>query len=61
MSIIVKRNIIFLDSLQFLKASLDNLVRNFEDKDFMHLLLEFSEDKLKILKRCISLRMGRFL
>ena len=61
MSIIVKRNIIFLDSLQFLKASLNNLAENLEDKDFTHLLLEFSEDKLKILKRSISLRMGRFL
>ena len=51
MSIIVNRNIIFLDSLQFLKASLDNLAENLEDKDFKHLLSEFSEDKLKILKR----------
>ena len=50
-SIIVNRKIIFLDSLQFLKASLDNLARNLEDKDFKHLLSEFSEDKLKILKR----------
>ena len=38
MSIIVNRNIIFLDSLQFLKASLDNLAGNLEDTDFKHLL-----------------------
>ena len=51
MSIIVNRNIIFLDSLQFLKASLDNLAGNLEDEDFKHLLSEFSEDKLKLLRR----------
>ena len=51
MSIIVNRNIIFLDSLQFLKASLDNLARNLEGKNFKNLLSEFPEDKLKLLKR----------
>ena len=34
MSIIINKNIIFLDSLQFLKASLDALVDNLEDADF---------------------------
>ena len=38
MSITVNRNIIFLDSLQFLKASLDNLAGNLQDSDFQHLL-----------------------
>ena len=51
MSIIVNRNIIILDSLQFLKASLDNLSGNLEDEDFKHLLSEFSEDKLKLLRK----------
>ena len=51
MSIIVNRNIIFLDSLQFLKPSLDNLAGNLEDEDFKHLLSEFSEDKLKLLRK----------
>ena len=51
MSIIVNRNIIFLDSLQFCKASLDSLAGNLEDSDFKHLLTEFSEDKLKLLRK----------
>ena len=51
MSIIVNRNIIFLDSLQFLKASLDNLVGNLQDTDFKHLLSEFPEDKLGLLRK----------
>ena len=51
MSIIVNRNIVFLDSLQVCKTSLDCLARNLEDKDFKHLLSEFPKDKLEILKR----------
>ena len=56
MSIIVNNSIVFLDSLQFCKASLDSLAGNLEDNDFKHLLSEFPKDKLEILKnRCISI------
>ena len=51
MSIIVNRHITFIDSLQFIKVSLDTLTSNLEDNDFKHLMLEFSVDKLEILKR----------
>ena len=51
MSIIVNRNIIFLDSVQFLKASLDSLAGNLQDTDFKHLLSEFPEDKLDLLRK----------
>ena len=51
MSIIVNRNIIFLDSLKVWEASLDSLAGNLEDKDFKHLLSEFPIDILEILKR----------
>ena len=51
MSIIVNRNIVFLDSNQFYKGKLDNHASNLEDKDFKHLISEFSKDKLEILKR----------
>ena len=37
-SIIVNNNIIFLDSLQFLKAPFDILAENLEDSNFNHLL-----------------------
>ena len=46
MSIIVNRNITFIDSLQFYKGSLDTLASNLDDKDFKHLMSE-----LEILKR----------
>ena len=51
MSIIINRNIVFLDSLQFLKASLDTLAGNLQDSDFKHLLSEFPKDKLKALRK----------
>ena len=51
MSIIVNNSIVFLDSLQFCKASLDSLAGNLEDNDFKHLMSEFLKDKLEILKR----------
>ena len=51
MSIIVNRNIIFLDSIQFSKGSLDSHASNLENSDFKYLLSEFSADKLEILKR----------
>ena len=51
MSIIVNRNINFIESLQFHKGSLDTLASNLDNKDFKHLMLEFDTDKLEILKR----------
>ena len=51
MSIIVNRNIIFIDSLQFYNGLLDTLATNLEDNDFKHVILEFGIDKLEILKR----------
>ena len=51
MSIIVNNNIILLDSLQFLKASLDSLAGNLKDDDFKHLLSEFPKDKLDLLRK----------
>ena len=50
MSIIIKKNIIFLDSLQFMKASLSELADNLEDYDYKHLLSEFPQNKLDLLK-----------
>ena len=51
MSIIVNRSITFIDSLPFIKASLDTLTSNLEDNDFKYLMSEFPSDKLEILKR----------
>ena len=45
MSIIINNNIVFINSLQFCKASLDTLAGNLQDSDFKHLLSEFPKDK----------------
>ena len=50
MSIIINKNIVFLDSLQFCKESLDKLASNLNNEDFKHLMSEFSPNKLEILK-----------
>ena len=51
MSFIINKNIIFLDSMQFVKSSLDSLAKNLGDDDYKHLLSEFPSDRLEILKR----------
>ena len=50
MSTIVNNSIVFFDSLQFCKASLDSLASNLSNEDFEHLLSEFRKDKLETLK-----------
>ena len=51
MSIIINKNIIFLDSLQFYKGSLDSLAGNLQDSNFKHLMLEFPPNKSEILRK----------
>ena len=51
MSIIVNRDITFIDSLQFYNGSLDTLASNLNNEDFKHLTSESVTDKLEILKR----------
>ena len=53
MNIIVNNSIVFLDSLQVFKESLDKLASNLNNEDFKYLLSEFPPDKLEILKRNI--------
>ena len=61
MSIIVNNNIIFLDSLQFCKASLDTLAGNLQDNDFKHLVSEFPEDKLELLRKKTHIHMNGWI
>ena len=50
MSLIVNKNIIFLDSNQFYEEKLDNHASNLQDNVFKHLISEFPIDKLELLK-----------
>ena len=50
------KNLVFIDSMQFMNSSLDKLVKNLSDEDFKYLVKEFCFDNLKIFKkRCLSL------
>ena len=43
MSCVVNKNLIFIDSMQFMNSSLDSLVKNLNDSDLKHLSKEFKD------------------
>ena len=45
------KNLVFIDSMQFMNSSLDKLVKNLLDEDFKYLVEEFGPENLKILKQ----------
>ena len=47
----LNKNLVFIDSMQFMNSSLDKLVKNLSDEDFKYLVEEFGPDNLKILKQ----------
>ena len=51
MSIFINKNIVFLDSLQFCKVSLDDLAADLEDQDYKHVMSEFQSDQLELLRK----------
>ena len=51
MAFFLGRDLVFLDSMQFMKSSLDKLVKNLVDKDFKYLVKEFSCESLELLKQ----------
>ena len=51
MAFTINRNLAFIDSMQFMKSSLDSLVRNLMDEDFKFLSEEYSGELLKLVKK----------
>ena len=51
MAFTINKNLIFIDSTQFMNSSLDALVYNLSDNDFRYLSLEFSGDLLDLVKQ----------
>ena len=47
MAFTINKNFVFIDSMQFMNSSHDELVKNSNDKDFKYLSEEFSGEKLK--------------
>ena len=51
MAFFLGRDLVFINSMQFMNSSLDKLVKNLVDKDFKYLVEEFGTENLKILKQ----------
>ena len=45
------KNLVFIDSMQFINSSLDKLVKNLSDEDFKYLVKEFGSKNLRLLKQ----------
>ena len=51
MAFFLNKNLVFIDSIQFMNSSLDKLVKNLSDKDFKYLVEEFGSENLELLKQ----------
>ena len=51
MAFTINKNLVFIDSKQFLNSSLEKLVKNLSDDDLKHLTQEFGSENLKLLKQ----------
>ena len=51
MACCLNKNLVFIDSMQYLKSSLDKLVKILSDEDFKYLVEEFSSENLELLKQ----------
>ena len=51
MAFTIDKNFVFIDSMECLNLSPDNLVKNLSDIDFKYLSQEFSSDLLKLVKQ----------
>ena len=50
MTFVLNKNLVFIDSTQFMNSSLEELVKNLSDDDFKHLTKEFSSKNTELLK-----------
>ena len=51
MSLILNKNLVFIDSMQFMNCSLEKLIKNSSDNDFKYLTQEFGSKTLELLKQ----------
>ena len=45
------KNLVFIDTMQFMNSSLDKLAKNLPDEDFQYLVEEFGSASLELLKQ----------
>ena len=51
MTFFLGKNLVFIDSMQFMSSSLDKLVKHLSDEDFKYLVEEFGSENLELLKQ----------
>ena len=51
MAFFLNKNLMFIDSIQFINSSLDKLAKNLSDEDFKYLVEEFDSENLELLKQ----------
>ena len=51
MAFFLNKNLVFIDSMQFMNSSLDKLVKNLSDKDFEYLIEKFGSKNLESMKQ----------
>ena len=51
MAFLLNKNLVIIDSMQFMNSSLEKLVKNLRDDDFRYLTEEFGSKYLELLKQ----------
>ena len=51
MAYFLNKNLVFIDSMQFMNSSLYKLVKNLSDEGFKYLIEEFGPENLELLKQ----------
>ena len=55
----INKNLVFIDSMQFMSCGLDALVKNLTDNDFKYLFQGFNGEQLNLVKQKGVHRMNR--
>ena len=51
MAFILNKNLVFIDSMQFMNSNLEKLVKNLSDDDFKYLTQEFGSKNLELINQ----------
>ena len=58
MAFFLNKNLVIIDSMQFMNCSLENLVKNLTDNDFKYLSEEFGSKNIELLKQKMPILMS---
>ena len=58
MAFFLNKNLVIIDSMQFMNCSLENLAKNLTDNDFKYLSEEFGSKNIELLKQKMPILMS---